>query len=567
MGGLFIENSDEGGIAKRLWMKFKDESIFAMYTPFVIGLASGTLDSHTFLHCISQDVYFLQAYSQAYELAEEYADDDDDKESIGMLRKRVLRKLSDQDNIVRDWGFELPKDGTCDSATLKYTDFLMATSLGKVEGEKFSGKIVTPFEKTKLAAYTLSAIAPCMRLYSFVTKEIKATFDPEEDKRNTYEKWIDSLSSDKFEAVASTIEDLLDKLSISLTGGELEIVEKLYFQALKLELEFISAQPIIQSSLVPVSQVQVPVPVPAKSNLKVFCDFDMTCSAFDSSALLAEMAIMTARKAYLNESETQASQVITPDLSAAWGSLSSKYIEEYDQCIDSIIPTEAVGNFDYEGLYKALENLSDIEKRANAMVVDSGVLKGLSEDDIRRAGEHLIFQSGCKNFFQEIMRNEDLTAGVHVLSYCWSGDLIRSAFSSGDSGVLSVHSNELIYEGSITTGEIIQKIESPMDKLEAFNGILNCHGNASKPLTVYIGGSVGDLLCLLKADIGIVIGMSARLRTLGEQFGITFVPLFPGLVKKQRELSESGCCRWNEMSGILYTVSSWAEIHAAILGS
>lgn len=128
-------------------------------------------------------------------------------------------------------------------------------------------------------------------------------------------------------------------------------------------------------------------------------------------------------------------------------------------------------------------------------------------------------------------------------------------------------SNELIYEGSITTGEIIQKMESPMDKLEAFNGILNCHGNASKPLTVYIGGSVGDLLCLLKADIGIVIGMSARLRTLGEQFGITFVPLFPGLVKKQRELSESGCCRWNEMSGILYTVSSWAEIHAAILGS
>lgn len=139
------------------------------------------------------------------------------------------------------------------------------------------------------------------------------------------------------QAAASTVEDLLDKLSISLTSGELEIVEKLYFQALKLELEFISAQPIIQPSIVPVSQVQVP----AKSNLKVFCDFDMTCSAFDSSALLAEMAIMTARKAYLNECETQPSQVITSDLSAAWGSLSSKYIEEYEQCIDSIIPTES----------------------------------------------------------------------------------------------------------------------------------------------------------------------------------------------------------------------------------
>lgn len=99
---------------------------------------------------------------------------------------------------VQDWGFELPKDGTCDSATVKYTDFLMATALGKVEGEKFSGKIVTPFEKTKLAAYTLSAIAPCVRLFSFVSKEIKAILDPEE-KSNFYEKWIDSLSSDKFE--------------------------------------------------------------------------------------------------------------------------------------------------------------------------------------------------------------------------------------------------------------------------------------------------------------------------------------------------------------------------------
>lgn len=78
------------------------------------------------------------------------------------------------------------------------------------------------------------------------------------------------------------------------------------------------------------------------------------------------------------------------------------------------------------------------------MVVDSGVLKGLSEDDIRRAGEHLIFQSGCKNFFQEIMRSENLLAGVHVLSYCWSGDLIRSAFSSGN-GYVNLSFLELHY--------------------------------------------------------------------------------------------------------------------------
>ncbi|VFQ95861.1 unnamed protein product [Cuscuta campestris] len=563
MGGWVIESTDEGGIARKLWKKFKDETVFALYTPFVVGLGSSTLDSRTFLQCVSQDVYFLQAFSKAYEFAEEYADDDEDKEAIGMLRKRVLRRLGDQHNLVRDWGFELPKDSTCVTATVKYTDFLMATAVGKVDGEKFPGKIVTPFEKTKLAAYTLSAIAPCMRLYHFVSREIKAILDPQE-KTNPYEKWIDSLSSDKFEVAALTIEDLLDKLCISLTSGELEIVEKLYHQSLKLILEFISSHPYVHSSsIVPiVSQLQEP----AESNVRMFCDFDMTCSAIDSSALLAEMAIFAARKASLNECDTQPSQPITPNLAATWGSLSSKYIEEYGQCIESILPTEAVANFDYDRLCKALQNLSDFEKTANSMVIDSGVLKGLSENDIKRAGERLIFQRGCKNFFQEITRSENLLMGVHVLSYCWSGDLIRSAFSSGKPDVVSVHSNELVYEESITSGEMIQKMESPMDKLEAFNGILDNHGNESKPLTVYIGGSVSDLLCLLSADIGIVIGMSDMLRTLGEGFGVTFAPLFPGLVKKQRQLSECGCCNWNRMSGILFTVSSWAEIHAALLG-
>lgn len=99
---------------------------------------------------------------------------------------------------MQEWGFELPKASTCDSATARYTDFLLATAAGKVEGEKGRGKIVTPFEKTRLAAYTLSAIAPCMRLYSFLSKEIKAVLVPEESN-NIYERWIDCLCSESFE--------------------------------------------------------------------------------------------------------------------------------------------------------------------------------------------------------------------------------------------------------------------------------------------------------------------------------------------------------------------------------
>lgn len=129
---------------------------------------------------------------------------------------------------------------------------------------------------------------------------------------------------------------MLDKLSITLTGEELDVVEKLYHQAMKLELDFISAQPITQSSITPISQVQEP----AGCNLTLFCDFDMTCSAVDSSALLADVAIIAAAKSDLDDCESTYAHISAADLRTTWSNLSSKYIEEYEQCIESIMPSE-----------------------------------------------------------------------------------------------------------------------------------------------------------------------------------------------------------------------------------
>jgi hypothetical protein len=89
-------------------------------------------------------------------------------------------------------------------------------------------------------------------------------------------------------------------------------------------------------------------------------------------------------------------------------------------------------SLDYDKLYKGLEVLADFEKLANSRVVDSGVLRGMNVEDIRKAGERLILQGGCKNFFQKIVKTrENLNLDIHILSYCWCAELIRSAFSSG----------------------------------------------------------------------------------------------------------------------------------------
>lgn len=141
------------------------------------------------------------------------------------------------------------------------------------------------------------------------------------------------------------------------------------------------------------------------------------------------------------------------------------------------------------------------------------------------------------------------------------------SFEAGGLDTVHIHANEFVYENSLSTGEIVKKVESPIDKVQAFTDILQNCSKDKKYLTIYIGDSVGDLLCLLEADIGIVIGSSSSLRRVGTHFGVSFVPLFPGVIKKQKQCVEESSSKWEGLSGVLYTVSSWAEICAFVLGS
>nr|GEW40481.1 bifunctional TH2 protein, mitochondrial-like isoform X1 [Tanacetum cinerariifolium] len=489
-----------------------------------------------------------------YELAEECADDDDDKVSISDLRRSVLEELKMHGSFCQEWGLDVSKETMTNSATLKYTDFLLATASGKIEGVNSLAILATPFEKTKVSAYTIGAMVPCMRLYAFIGRKLASLLNIY-GNHHPYKKWIDNYAS---EAALQT-EDLLDKMSVTLTGEELDIMQKLYHQAMKLEMDFFLAQPVDQRTVLPLSKDH--------NCVTIFSDFDLTCTVVDSCTILAEIAMATSPKSsqLQPESQNQITQTPLTDLRNTWEALSKQYTEEYEHIMESILVKHKVEKFDNEGLRKALEQLSDFEKTANMRVIESEILKGLNLEDIQGAGERLVFQDGCMEFFKSIRNNDNLNAEVHVLSFCWCGDLIRSAFSSGGIEDLQLHSNELIYEGLQSTGEIMKKVESPIDKLEAFNSVLK--ERDQKNLTIYIGDSIGDLLCLLEADIGIVIGSSSSLRRLGSHFGVSFVPLYDGLVKKQRELVEGSNVNWKGLSGVVYTVSSWDEIYSFIVGS
>ncbi|XP_062195678.1 bifunctional TH2 protein, mitochondrial-like isoform X2 [Phragmites australis] len=553
----------EGSAARRFWIAASTrEAAFASYTPFLLSVAAGNLRLDSFRHYIAQDAHFLHAFARAYEMAEECAADDDERATIAALRKAVLQELNLHASVLQEWGVDPTKEIPPSPATTKYTDFLLATAAGKVDGAKGSDKMVTPFEKTKIAAYTVGAMTPCMKLYAYLGKEL--TVFLKQDENHPYKKWVNTYGSSDFEDNALQIEELLDKLSVSLTGEELEVIGKLYQQAMRLEVEFFSAQPVDQPVVAPLSRYCDP-----KYKLLVFSDFDLTCTSVDSSAILAEIAILSHQKASQSGTDNTLNHTKSADLRNSWNIISKQYMEEYEQCMERLLPPDEARSLDYDQLYKGLEVLAEFEKLANSRVVDSGVLRGMNLEDIRKAGERLILQDGCRDFFQKIGKTrEGLNLDIHVLSYCWCAELIRSAFSSvGCLDGLNIHSNEFAFEGSVSTGQIERKMQSPIDKVEKLKSIKSDTDSTSPLLSVYIGDSVGDLLCLLEADIGIVVGSSTTLRRVGKQFGVSFVPLFPGLVDKQRQLTEQEASMFKVRSGVLYTVSSWSEIHAFILGN
>lgn len=98
---------------------------------------------------------------------------------------------------MQEFGLDIAKENALNSATVKYTDFLLATASGKVEGVK-GGKLATPFEKTKVAAYTIAAMTPCMKLYAFLGKEFQALLECN-GGTHPYKKWIDNYSAESFQ--------------------------------------------------------------------------------------------------------------------------------------------------------------------------------------------------------------------------------------------------------------------------------------------------------------------------------------------------------------------------------
>ena len=171
------------------------------------GLGDGSLPLPAFQVYVAQDAVFLESFARAYALGLARSRDRATLEAFAGLVAGVLEELRLHAAYAERWGTvaaaaPLP-------ATSAYTDFLLATaSLGGV-GE------------------TCAAMAPCMRLYAHLGQSLDA------EAAGPYGEWVRTYADPGFEALAVTLEDLLDA-----HAADVPEVRRAYRRAMDLELGF-----------------------------------------------------------------------------------------------------------------------------------------------------------------------------------------------------------------------------------------------------------------------------------------------------------------------------------------
>jgi thiaminase (transcriptional activator TenA) len=206
-------------LAGSLWHQNQFLADAALKHPFVQGIASGQLSRAAFAYYVGQDAAFLDAYCRAYALALAKAPD---REGL-MVFRELLDAAADELDLHRGyaarWDIDLHQAASPETAS--YTNLVLAVAALEPVG------------------HIAAVMAPCMRLYAYLGQQL----EPETEAESPFREWVTAYSSAQFEALASRLEELLDRY-----GGDPDRLAALYRRAMELELAFFDSATREQSS-------------------------------------------------------------------------------------------------------------------------------------------------------------------------------------------------------------------------------------------------------------------------------------------------------------------------------
>ncbi|KAF8066297.1 TH1 [Scenedesmus sp. PABB004] len=542
-----------GGLSERLWRETAAEAAEALQHPFVLALAAGTLDRACFQHYVLQDTFFLAHYAMAYAAA---LDKCSGAPRYARARAVLAELLLGIDMELRlhgayaaKWGVDAGARITPSAATAAYTDFLMAVA----------------HDPEASVAEVLAAMVPCSRLYGFLGCSLAAATAGR--PRHAYSEWVGTYSSAVYLASPVMKEELFDSIADT---APYERLKALYTRAMQLEVNFFSAQPNS--------------PHPRHIGLLV-SDFDETLTAKDTIGALLGAAVEAQARAAAGGADER--ERLRGDLAARVKQLADDYASQQQALLARLLPAPApvagrdaaaapAAPYDGAGLAAVCEALSDFDVAMNQVVIDAGVLKGLTRADAAAAAAPIELRPGAAHVLAAAAAAGLRTA---VLSVNWSTTLVQEVLRAGGAApggaaapaaggapgqqAPDLRANELAWDADgVSSGSIECRVQCARDKGAAMRELLAEHrgGGAGAGAVVYVGDSASDIPALLEADYGIVIGANALLRRVLAAFG---VPLRP-LAAAPLEPPAAGGERRGAPS--LYEAASWEEVGAFVFG-
>ncbi|KNE72099.1 hypothetical protein AMAG_16595 [Allomyces macrogynus ATCC 38327] len=278
----------------------------------------------------------------------------------------------------------------------------------------------------------------------------------------------------------------------------------------------------------------------------IWIDFDQTLTADDSIAYLA--ALPTASSA----------QLAAAAPAVPWSALVDAYLADYDACLRSHpanSTTEAVAKSRRDCAIHAvcsrIIQLRPAEAQSVARLEKARYFAGLDPRDVRAHGAEVVLHPGVR---EVLARWVAMGREVAICSVNWSVDLIRGALEVDR---LQVVCNDLEVVSGRTTGRILGGVLDGTDKLRRFEERL-VGKEVEDGVAVFIGDSLNDVPCMLRADIGILFApaypIKSSLLKLFDECGITLIDLATTTCSVDRAMHLADApCR-------LYRARSWAEI-------
>ncbi|KAG5180516.1 hypothetical protein JKP88DRAFT_324049 [Tribonema minus] len=305
-------------------------------------------------------------------------------------------------------------------------------------------------------------------------------------------------------------------------------------------------------------------------------DFDDTLTRSDSTPLLPLIA------ATCRPSQKQ-------HITLAWEALTDAFVTGYYGAIREHLsqPKEGARLEDLETFLVALEA---VETSSIERVTESKVLAGMTPAAIAQTLEGpLQGMWGPRDAHVARCLARVLSAtscAHHIISINFSEIVVRtvlrgllgaaaedggSAHAAAAADALTVHCNTLaLGADGATTGEVTMDVVGGRGKLRRFRA-LRAESAGGGGATMYIGDSVTDLLPMLSADIGIVLGNSGTFKEVAAAFGIDIVPLgrvLDGAAPVQiAPAGDDGVGSGTSPLGrTVYHAESWLEIEHLLFG-